>query len=99
MKHGLLLALASTALIACATPAMSDVQNHEPPVPVGDKDTCGAAQYASLVGKPVSTSGVPAPSRMVRHLWPNTIVTMDMAPARLNILISAEGVITGLRCY
>ncbi len=61
-------------------------------------DTCNMAQYASIVGKPATDAAVPPASSAVRHITPNTQVTMDFSPARLNIDINADGVITGLRC-
>lgn len=68
-----------------------------PPTTVAE-DTCNMAQYATLVGKPATDPGVPAASSTVRHIKPDSQVTMDFSPARLNIDINAEGVITGLRC-
>ena len=61
-------------------------------------DACGAAQYASLVGKPITEPGVPAESADVRYIRPNTQVTMDFRADRLNIDIDANDVITGFRC-
>ena len=68
----------------------------DPTAPVAD--ACGAAQYAALVGKPVTEPGVPPEGPTVRHIRPDTQVTMDFRPDRLNIDIDAAGVITGFRC-
>lgn len=62
------------------------------------EDTCGMAQYASLVGKPATDPGLPAASGAVRHIRPDTQVTMDYRPDRLNIDIDDSDVITGFRC-
>jgi hypothetical protein len=62
------------------------------------EDACNAAQYANLVGRPADMPGVPAASPDVRHIRPDTQVTMDYRAERLNIDISADGVITGFRC-
>jgi hypothetical protein len=61
-------------------------------------DPCKAALYASLIGQPADASAVPPASRLVRHIRPDSIVTMDFIPARLSIEIDAAGRITGLRC-
>lgn len=68
----------------------------DPTAPVAD--ACGAAQYAALLGKPVTEPGVPPEGPNVRHIRPDTQVTMDFRPDRLNIDIDAAGVITGFRC-
>ena len=67
-------------------------------VPSGADDTCGAAKYAGLVGRPADMPGVPEPGPDFRHVGPDTQVTMDFRENRINMDISAEGVITGFRC-
>jgi hypothetical protein len=62
------------------------------------EDACNVAQYAALVGKPATDPAVPAASPGVRHIRPDTQVTMDFRPDRLNVDINADGVITGFRC-
>jgi hypothetical protein len=61
-------------------------------------DACGAAQYAGMVGKPITEPGVPAEGPNVRYIRPDTQVTMDFRPDRLNIDIDATDIITGFRC-
>ncbi|MDP3740304.1 MAG: I78 family peptidase inhibitor [Hyphomonadaceae bacterium] len=61
-------------------------------------DTCNMAQYAALIGKPATDAAVPPASATVRHITPTTQVTMDFVATRLNVDISAEGVVTGVRC-
>jgi hypothetical protein len=61
-------------------------------------DACGAAQYAALVGKAITESGVPLEGPNVRYIRPDTQVTMDFRPDRLNVDIDAANVITGFRC-
>jgi|APIni6443716594_1056825.scaffolds.fasta_scaffold1394746_1 Peptidase inhibitor I78 family len=94
MKHALAV-LAGACLAACTTTAPSETSA----IPAGDKDTCGAARYANLIGKPVIDPAVPAASRDIRHIRPNSVVTMDFSPQRLNIDVNDQGVITGLRCF
>lgn len=112
MKNTFLAVIAGVALMACspsteptpATPVEPATAATEPapaPAPATDPamaDTCNMAQYAALVGKPATDPGVPAESTTVRHIRPDTQVTMDMQPARLNVEINAEGNITGMRC-
>lgn len=85
---------------AAATPATPPAADPAPaPVtPDPAADTCNKAQYAALVGKPATDPGVPPASRDVRHIRPDTQVTMDYRPDRLNIIIDDKGVITELKC-
>ena len=94
MKHALAI-LAGTCLIACATPPLPETSA----IPSADKDTCGAARFANLVGKSITDPAVPAAGQDIRHIRPNAIVTMDFSPQRLNIDVNDQGVIMGLRCF
>lgn len=94
MRH-ILGILSATCLMACATTPSSE----EPVVPPADKDTCGAARYANLVGRPITDPGVPAASQDIRHIRPNSAVTMDFSPQRLNFDVNDKDVITRLRCF
>jgi hypothetical protein len=69
-----------------------------PPAATPPEDACSMAAYASFVGQPATAEGVPPEGPSVRHIRPDTQVTMDFRPDRLNIDINAEGVITGFRC-
>lgn len=93
MKHALVILVGAT-LMACTTPPPPS----DPPIPPADKDTCNAAQYAGLVGKPITDPGVPATSRQVRHIRPDSIVTMDFSATRLNFNTDAKGVIVSISC-
>jgi hypothetical protein len=112
MKNAFLALFAGAALMACSpasepapeTPMVDPAASMEPaqPSPVTatmpTDDECGASQHAALVGKPATDPGVPAESRDVRHIRPDSQVTMDFSPQRLNVDIDAAGVITGFRC-
>ncbi len=113
MKNLIIAFVAGAALMACSpsteptTPAPDAVASTpaapEPAPPVVDPanpppDACGAAQYASLVGQPITAAGVPAEGPNVRYIRPNTQVTMDFRADRLNIDIDANEMITGFRC-
>ena len=93
---------------APATPAAAPIAAQTEPQPMPQPpapdpaapaaDACGATQYAALVGKPIAEPGVPPEGPNVRYIRPDTQVTMDFRPDRLNIDIDAAGVITGFRC-
>jgi hypothetical protein len=90
--------LAPLLAAACAT-APLDIPDGGPSLPAAGEDTCNARQHASLIGQPASNPRVPAESRMVRHLRPDSIATMDLRQDRLNVLIGADNLIYALRCY
>lgn len=60
-----------------------------------DPDTCGARQFTTMIGTPIAAATFPVG---VRTVGPDTIITEDFVPARLNVLIDARGVIIGFRC-
>lgn len=59
------------------------------------QDTCGAQQYASMIGTNVAAVTVP---EGVRVIGPDTVVTMDFRADRVNIRTDAQGVITAVDC-
>lgn len=63
----------------------------------GTEDPCGAAGYRALVGTNVAAVTLPAELN-ARIVGPDTAVTMDFDPTRLNVRTDAEGVVTGLTC-
>ena len=111
MKHFIIACLAGASLMACTpasepapeTPVTPAASTPEAP-PVAEaptmppEDACKATTYAALIGKPITEPGVPAEGPDVRYLRPNTQMTMDFRPDRLNIEIDASDVITGFRC-
>lgn len=113
MKNTILALFAGAALMACSpasepapeTPVVDPSASIEPapPPPVDPAttptgDECGASTHAALVGKPATETGVPPEGPTVRHIRPDSQVTMDFSPQRLNVDIDAAGVITGFRC-
>lgn len=62
------------------------------------QDTCGAAQYRSLVGSNFAAVTLPAESN-IRIIQPDTMVTQDFSPQRINMIVGADGIITGFECY
>ena len=72
----------------------------EDPIPMGPDpgtDTCGAAEVAPLIGKPIS-SYQPPPGKSVRIIRPGDAVTMDYRPDRLNISLDETDRIVSVDC-
>lgn len=62
-----------------------------------EEDACGAVQYRSLVGANIAAVSLPA-ALDDRVIGPDTAVTMDFVPTRLNIEIDGDGEILRLYC-
>lgn len=62
------------------------------------QDTCGGAQYRSLVGTNFAAVTLPADAN-IRIIQPDTMVTQDFSPQRINIIVDAGGIITAVECY
>lgn len=60
------------------------------------QDTCGASAYRHLIDQNVAAVTLP---EGVRTIGPDTVVTQDFRPDRLNVMLDAEGRIVDLRCY
>lgn len=102
MKHALAL-FAFAAMAACTTtPEATSPKRPDTPetvvMPAEQADACKAQSYQNLVGKPATDPAVPPADRLVRHIRPDSIVTLDYVFERLNIDIDTKGVITGIRC-
>jgi hypothetical protein len=78
-------------LAACAT---VDSPTTAPSLP----DTCGAAEYSNLVGQPDTALQRVLIMDEVRIIRPDTVVTMDYRPERINFKIDAAGIITDVTC-
>ena len=86
------------ALSACVEPAPAQTGGPAKPVPPAAEDTCGAAEFASLIGQPVSRFSAEARQGPARVIRPGRPVTMDYNPLRLNVLLDADDRIVGLSC-
>ncbi|WP_298437313.1 I78 family peptidase inhibitor [uncultured Jannaschia sp.] len=60
-------------------------------------DPCRAGEYGALVGANIAAVSLPADLNH-RVVGPDTAVTMDFVPDRLNVLVDRQGRIFGLRC-
>lgn len=70
----------------------------QPPAVAPGPDTCHAAQHAALVGRPASALAKAGLVQPYRVLTPDSAVTQDYSPARLNIHVDAAGRIARLVC-
>jgi hypothetical protein len=66
--------------------------------PGDPNDACGAPGLQSLIGQPESVVAAMTFAQPVRILHPGDAMTMDFIPARLNILIDAQGRIERIYC-
>jgi|SRR5471032_848943 len=89
-----LFALAVLALTACQKHA-DTAKNAES---IQQPDTCRAASFHYLIGKPASTLDGMRFAQPMRHITPDTAVTMDYHAGRLNVESNDKGVITRLYC-
>lgn len=106
----LLLTACVLALVACGQttattePATTEPFAETPAAPTNAaeataQDTCGAAAHQALIG--TAASGIdlttfPAGTRIVT---PETMVTQDFVPTRLNITTGTDGNVAALNCY
>jgi hypothetical protein len=110
MMRAFLTACAALALAACGqtstpatseTPATTEAPVTSTPMPAAEataQDTCGAAQYRSLIGSNFAAVTLSAGAN-IRIIQPNQPVTQDFSAERLNIVTDANGIIMSLECY
>lgn len=89
MKRLILALAAPLALAACI--------DGEPGT-MPDADQCGAAALQSLVGQPQSVIDSMTFPDGTRIILPDTPVTMDYRPDRLNIQIGEDGLVESVHC-
>lgn len=63
-----------------------------------DDDACGALALGHLVGGPVSAFDPKSVSVPVRMIGPDTAVTMDYNPMRMNVQHSKSRIIESITC-
>jgi hypothetical protein len=96
------------ALLAACTPPTGDKADEPTPEPVAAgpqtreeataQDTCGAAAYSAMIGTSIAAASFPATPN-IRVIMPDSVVTEDFRPDRLNVIVDASGNITALECY
>ena len=62
------------------------------------EDTCGADRYRDLIGSNVDETTL-RDNTDARIIAPDSAVTQDFRPDRLNVILDADGRITSLECY
>ena len=82
-------------LAACtAAPVTGPGSGPDPVEPAG---ACGAGNYAGLVGGNVAATTFPA-DLWFWVLYPDTLVTQEFEPERLNLRVDADGTILQVYC-
>jgi len=79
-------------LAACQTMAVL------PALPSAEQDTCNAAQYSSLIGAHATDLERTLILQPVRVIRPDSLVTMDFLPTRLNFHINGRNEIARISC-
>lgn len=102
------LLLSLVMLAACAPPQVPPAENNGPSTPAASpqdaeeataEDTCGAARFQHLIGalaSAIDRAALPAGTRIVA---PDSIVTQDFSPQRLNIITGTDGRVSSLACF
>ena len=102
-----LIALAAAAMLAgCST--LDQPETPPPPASAGapqtaeeatQEDTCGMAAFRHLIGTPASAIDRASLPPRTRIITPDSMVTQDFAPGRLNIFTGTDGKVSSLRCF
>ncbi len=82
--------IAFAALAGCTTAP--------PALPPQLEDTCGAADFAALIGQDATALETTLHLGMVRVIRPGDLVTQDFRPARINFMIDENDVIQTINC-
>lgn len=70
-----------------------------PPIlPSTQDDTCQAHKYSGVIGQDITALERVLILGMVRLIRPDTMVTMDMRPERINFHINADEKIVSITC-
>ncbi|MAU46606.1 MAG: hypothetical protein CMP09_17675 [Yangia sp.] len=67
------------------------------PEMVEEAGACSPERFTPLIGSNIAAVTLPADAN-IRVLAPNSVMTMDFNPTRVNIKHNAEGVITEVTC-
>lgn len=109
MRKFFLIAACAAALAACGqttTPATTETPatTTAPAAPTNAaeataQDTCGAAAHQALIGTQASAIDLATLPAGTRIVTPETMVTQDFVPTRLNITTGTDGNVASLNCY
>jgi len=82
-------------LAACETVMLP---TSAPISPLPTQDTCNAAQYSGLIGQDATALERVMILGQVRVIRPNTAVTMDFRPERINFNVDGANRIASISC-
>jgi glucose/arabinose dehydrogenase len=110
MRKYFLIVACAAALAACgetttSTPAAPEAPVSEAPAAPTNaaeataQDTCGAAAHLALVGTSASAIDLATLPAGTRIVTPETMVTQDFVPTRLNVTTNTDGNVASLNCY
>lgn len=91
--------LASLTVLALAACAQTTAPAPQSADEATAQDICGASAFTYLVGAPASGIDQTTLPELVRIITPETMVTEDFRPERLNIIVGADGIVGSLACY
>lgn len=63
------------------------------------RDSCGASRFRALIGTEADQIDRATLPPRTRVITPDMMVTQDFSPARLNIMVGADGKVGSLGCY
>mgnify|MGYP004712867381 FL=1 len=93
--HGKLVLLSGIVLLASCQSARQHPQDQ---AYVPDDDMCGASQFQSFIGKPLTSIENMRFGTESRAIAYNSVVSMDFNLRRLNFMADAQGNITRIYC-
>lgn len=94
--------LAPLYIAAACAPMESPPMSAEPPQTAEqatEQDTCGMAAFAHLIGTPAGTIDPSSLPPRARIITPESMVTQDFSPERLNVITGTDGRVSSLRCF
>lgn len=104
----ILIALAAMTAAAC-TPTTPPEEPATPQTPAASapqtaaeataQDVCGASRFQHLIGTPASEIDQASLPEGARIITPETMITQDFRPERLNIITGTDGRVSSLSCF
>ncbi len=88
----------SFALTLTACGPQSSTSDTSASAPKGAEDSCRSNRYTHLIGRPIDMPGMPEETGTLRHIYPDSQVTMDHRPERANFQINDEGRVSAVTC-
>jgi hypothetical protein len=104
--RAMLICLAVIAAAACSQTPPREAPDGPPPASAPQtaeeataQDSCGASRFRYLIGAPASEIDESALPEGARIITPDTMVTQDFRPDRLNIITGTDGRVGSLSCF